>query len=117
MTAPAPQPPTTPTATAVPQATPAPAVASTATPLPTATPAPNVEYLTYGIGEVGAQVVLAYTNGNSLSLYSVSTSSGWVYRAESNGPKTVKLKFFNTENGEDSEWKATIESGQIKIEN
>jgi outer membrane biosynthesis protein TonB len=81
----------------------------------TTTQAPAaVEYRTYGVDAVGS-VVLAYT-GSSITLSSTSLGAGWVYRAETNGPRTVKLNFFNTDTEQEAEWKATIESGRILIE-
>lgn len=102
--------------TTAPQPT-APTVAPTAapTPAPTAAPTPSVEYLTYGVGGVG-EVVLAYT-GDSISLYGVYAGTGWVYEVERNGPREVKLKFFNTQTGNDEEWKAELEGGRIRVEN
>ena len=73
-----------------------------------------MEYRTYGVDDVGS-VVLAYT-GSSITLASTNLGDGWVYSTESNGPRTVKLKFFNTQTEQEAEWKATIESGRIQIE-
>jgi hypothetical protein len=60
---------------------------------------------------------LTYTDGSAITLYGFYPNSGWVYEVESNGPRTVKLKFFNVNTGRDAEWKATIEGGRIQIEN
>ena len=61
-------------------------------------------------------MILAKT-GTSITLYGFYPNSGWVSQTESNGPRTVKLQFFNTQTEQDREWKATIEGGRIQVEN
>ncbi len=98
------------------------AATTTSTTAPTTTaptttaPATTVSYPSYNVSTVG-QVVLTYTDGSRIQLYGVYAGTGWVYQVESNGPRTVKLKFFNTQTEREAEWTATIESGRIKIEN
>jgi hypothetical protein len=66
-------------------------------------------------GGVGT-VVLAHS-GTTITLYGFYPEPGWVYQVERNGPRTVKLKFFNTQTEQDREWKAQIEGGRIQVEN
>ena len=56
----------------------------------------TIEYVAYAIRDVGT-VVLAHEGGSTISLASTELGAGWVYRAESDGPQIVKLKFFNTQ--------------------
>ena len=66
-------------------------------------------------GGVGS-VVLA-RQGNDISLYGFYPNSGWVHEVERDGPRLVKLKFFNVQTGNDREWKAEVDGGRIKVEN
>ncbi len=61
--------------------------------------------------------MLTYTNGSTIELYGVYPGSGWVYELEQNGPRTVKIKFFNTQTKQEAEWTAKIEGSRIKVEN
>ena len=55
-------------------------------------------------------------DGSSISVASVSPQANWVYEIETNGPRTVEIKFFNVATGSDREFHATVEGGQIKVE-
>lgn len=119
-----------PTTTLAPVTTVAPATTAT-TAAPTTTPrtttapttsvtttsVPTVEYLTYDASRGAGAIVLAYTNRSQLALSSFTPNPGWVVSIETNGPRTVTLKFYNTDTGQDAEWKAKIEDGRVKVEN
>jgi hypothetical protein len=108
--------PTTAAPTTAAPTTAAPTTAAPTTAAPTTTSGPTTEYLTYTVAGGVGQVILART-GNSIKLYGFYPNSGWISQTESNGPTTVKLKFFNTQTQQDREWKATVQGGGIQVEN
>ncbi len=65
-----------------------------------------------GVGDV----VLAFADESTITLWSVSKSQGWVYEVEHDGPRSVVIKFFNTQTHDEAEFQAELESDRIKVE-
>jgi hypothetical protein len=124
--APAPAPvvtsgPLAPVTVAAPQSTaPSPATqpaATTSTPPPT-TAAPVTVALTYPSFSAGdAGTVVLQFDGSSIYVSSVARQPNWVSQIDSNGPRTVEVKFFNTVTHDEAEFHATVEGGRIQVEN
>jgi hypothetical protein len=72
--------------------------------------------LTYTASSGAGDIVIAFT-GSEISLYGFYPNANWVSQTEQNGPRTVKLEFFNTATEREGEWKAQIEGGHIQVEN
>jgi hypothetical protein len=122
-TAPAPRPVTTsaptvaPTIPVVPQTAPTTAAPTTAAPAPT-TAAPVAAALTYPSFTAGdAGTVVLQFDGSSIYVSSVARQPNWVSQIDSNGPRTVEIKFFNTVTHSEAEFHATVDGGRIQVEN
>ncbi len=60
--------------------------------------------------------MLAFTDENAISLWSVAPSANWVYEVERDGPRSVVVKFFNVQTHNEAEFQAEIEGSRIKVE-
>ncbi len=115
---------TTPTSAPVPAST-TPAVVTTSSAPTTAPPVPpttappavvsNITYPSYTVS--GAASVGLQFDGSSIYVSSLVPEANWVYEIETNGPRSVEIKFFNVATGRDREFHAAVENGRIKVEN
>ena len=62
-------------------------------------------------------VVLAFTDENTVTLWSVAPRANWVYEVERDGPRSVEVKFFNLRTHQEAEFHAEVEGSRIKVEN
>ena len=95
----------------------APTTTSTA-PITTSTlpiAASSVTYPTYQMPGV-ADIVLAFADQATLTLWSVSAMTGWVYDVEHDGPNSVVVNFFNTQTNAEAEFQAELEDTGIQVE-
>lgn len=90
---------------------------ATTTTTSTTVAAHEVTYPQYQAAEGAGTITLALVDGTSISLYGFAANGSWTYRAERNGPTTVKLKFYETETGNDAEFTARVSGGHIDVEN
>ena len=65
-----------------------------------------------GVGDV----VLAFADESAITLWSVTATQGWVYNVERDGPRSVVIKFFNTQTHDEAEFQAELEGNRIKVE-
>ena len=108
------QPPTTQPKTTQPKTTQPPT-----TQAPTTTQAPEVvatEYLYYSFSGVASTIIVANHGGSSLQFWSASTEPGWVYNVEKATGSEITVKFFKPENGDEGQFTAKLEGGNVKIE-
>jgi len=104
--------------TTVPSTTVARTSTTAATTTTTTTTAPrSVTYPQYAAAEGAGTITLAFVDGTSISLYGFAANGSWTYRAETNGPTTVKLKFYEPATGNDAEFTARVSGGRIQVEN
>ncbi len=68
---------------------------------------------TYVVGQAGSVTVVV--QAGALAVDSVAPSARWTYAIEHQGPDEVEIRFRRT-TGEEATFKATIESGAIRVE-
>ena len=75
----------------------------------------SVSYPSYSVPNVG-DVVLEFTDENSITVSSVAPSADWVFEVERDGPRSVEVKFFNARTHDEAEFHAEVEGSRIKVE-
>jgi hypothetical protein len=108
-------PPTAPPTTSPPTTSPPTTGPPTTSPLPAAAAAASVTYPSYEVPDV-ADVVLAFADETTITVWSVAPKANWVYEVENNGPRTIAVKFFNVQTHREATFQAEVEGNRIKVE-
>ncbi|MDG2114024.1 MAG: hypothetical protein P8N02_15590 [Actinomycetota bacterium] len=100
-------------------ATPTAAPASPTTQAPTTTQAPEVvatEYRYYSFSGVASTIIVAIHGGSSLQFWSATAEPGWVYNVEKASGSEITVEFFRPADGDEGQFTAKLEEGEVKIE-
>lgn len=74
----------------------------------------TVELIDYEIPGV-AKIVVSVSDGRRLEFESVTPADGWVSRTEDEDADELKVKFRRLSDGEEAEFEAEFEHGQLKV--